>query len=434
MASNTAWQRHGCYKLGSEQYFNMPLERAVLGCKDDWNSLDHFDPTSAPYRQMAHFMYIRKHFPSLQDGFNLVQRYNNSYMIELPGSNGVSTEIGFWSVTRSFLDSQVQTQNVTDTQPIWLLYTNENRTRTYTIDCMSKDWIISPYPEGTAVRNLFYPFDTITLQRSGDPFNGDGKAPYTGCVPSITFDPYGFKAYVPVADWLDPPPALTKFSPGHDARLQAEQGDTNATTVDIAFEFNSAMNCNWITQNMKIEVESSGQGGTPTIRTGSVNCQALTNQPLSYLSGDTFSTWRWSGTLDNVPDGIIRMSLTNVPVDGSTTRNTQRTDRLMFRKGSRNNVMVFPLSDYDNSAFAYANGQFTFTHKALGAERFRYSWNYGKNWTDWTAIEAVTTIPESTFDHDDNMFWEGAHIIMQCKCIDLSGVIDIQVLTLPFSL
>jgi alpha-1,3-glucan synthase len=44
MASNQAWQRHGCYKLGSEQYFNMPLEKSLLGCVDDWNSLDHFDP------------------------------------------------------------------------------------------------------------------------------------------------------------------------------------------------------------------------------------------------------------------------------------------------------------------------------------------------------------------------------------------------------
>ncbi|KAG8940827.1 Cell wall alpha-1,3-glucan synthase ags1 [Tulasnella sp. 424] len=413
MTSNTAWQTHGCYKLGSEQYFNMPLERSLLGCKDDWNSLDHFDPTSAPYRQMAHFMYIRKHYPSLQDGFNLVQRYSNTYKIELPGSNGVQTEVGFWSVTRSFLDSQLTTGNVTDTQPIWLLYTNENQTKTYTIDCTSADWIISPYPEGTVVRNLFYPFDTITLSHSLDPFNADGKAPYTGCVPSITFDAYGFKAYVPVADWLDPPPALTKFTPGHDARLQAEQGDTNATTVDIAFEYNTAMNCDWITQNLKIEVASSGQGGTPTIRTGSVNCQALTNQPVSYLSGDTFSTWRWSATLDNVPDGIIRFTLTNVPVNGSTTRTTGRTDRLMIRKGSRSNVMVFPTSDYDATAFAYANNQFSFTHKAFGADTFRYSWNFGKNWTDWTAIETTTTIPASTFDHDDDMFWEGAHIMVQ---------------------
>ncbi|KIO16968.1 hypothetical protein M407DRAFT_12567, partial [Tulasnella calospora MUT 4182] len=333
MTSNTAWQRHGCYKFGSEQYFNMPLERSVLGCKDDWNSLDHFEPTSAPYRQMAHFMYIRKHFPSLQDGFNLVQRYNNSYFIELPGSNGVATEIGFWSVTRSFLDSQVKAEN---------------------------DWIISPYPEGTVVRNLFYPFDTITLSHTLDPFNGDGKAPYTGCIPSITFDPYGFKAYVPVADWLDPPPALTKFSPGHDAQHEDRGG-----------EFRPRWNAY-----------------DPH---GSMNCQALTGQPLSYLSGDTFSTWRWSGTLDNVPDGITRLTLTNVPWKHHSHHRTDGPP---------------DVPDYDSTAFTYASNQFTFTHKAFGAEMFRYSWNFGENWTDWTAIEAVTTIPETTFDHDDTMFWE----------------------------
>ena len=38
MISNTAWQRHGCYTLGSDQYFNMPLGKAILGCQDDWNS------------------------------------------------------------------------------------------------------------------------------------------------------------------------------------------------------------------------------------------------------------------------------------------------------------------------------------------------------------------------------------------------------------
>ena len=76
--------------------------------------------------------------------------------------------------------------------------------------------------------------------------------------------------------------------------------------------------------------------------------------------------------------------------------------------------MVFPGADYNNSAFQFANSQFTFTHSAIGAEKFRYTWNYGANWTDWTAYEAVTTIPQATFDHDDTMFWEGAHIIVQC--------------------
>ncbi|KAG8897345.1 Cell wall alpha-1,3-glucan synthase ags1, partial [Tulasnella sp. 403] len=409
MTGNIAWQRHGCYKLGSEQYFNMPVESALLGCKDDWNSLDHFDPTAAPRRQMAHFMFLRRTFPSLQDGFNLVLRGNWTYWIQLPGSNDIGTQIGLWSATRSPLPSQ----NMTDVSQIWLLYTNENRTVTYNHPCNSPLWIGSPFTSGITVRNLFAPFDSFTLQDSGDSYYKNGTAPWTGCVPSLTMDPYSFKAYVPIDQWVDPPAALTRFLPGHDARIQAEQGDANATSIDIAFEYNTAMNCDYITQNLQINASSSGHGsGTPTVRQGSVNCQVLQNSPPSFLSGDTTSTWRWSGTLDNVPDGIIKLTLSNIQTNDGR-RNTGVTDHLLLRKGSSQNVMVFPRSDYDNSAFSHSNGQYTFTHKAYGADKYRYTWNYGMNWTDWQPWEDVTTIPGSVFQKDEKMFWDGDHIIMQ---------------------
>ena len=322
MASQPAWQRHGCYKLGSEQYFNMPLESSLLGCKDDWNSLDHFDPTAAPRRQMAHFMYLRQHFPVLQDGFDLTLWYNNTYYVQLPGSNLTETEIGFWSSTRAFLPAQNETAALA-AQQVWLVYTNENSTKTYNIDCGSADWIVAPWAAGTQVRNLFFPFDSLTLSASGRPFNtGKAGPPWQGCAPSLTLDAYGFKAYVPVAIWTDPPPALTKFTPGHDFRLRAEIGDVNATTFEVSFEYNTVMDCNYITQNLKLTASSSGTGGTPTIRTSSVVCGALTNQPLSYLSGDTNSQWSWTATLDNVPDGILQLSLTHVPVQGAPTRTT----------------------------------------------------------------------------------------------------------------
>lgn len=44
MSSNTAWVKHGCYKLGSAQYFTMAIDKALIGCHDPWNGLDHFDP------------------------------------------------------------------------------------------------------------------------------------------------------------------------------------------------------------------------------------------------------------------------------------------------------------------------------------------------------------------------------------------------------
>jgi alpha-1,3-glucan synthase len=56
-----------------------------------------------------------------------------------------------------------------------------------------------------------------------------------------------------------------------------------------------------------------------------------------------------------------------------------------------------------------------FTHHAIGADMFRYSWNFGQNWTNWTNWESTTTIDSSVFAGDEN-FWEGQHIMVQCRC------------------
>jgi alpha-1,3-glucan synthase len=86
----------------------------------------------------------------------------------------------------------------------------------------------------------------------------------------------------------------------------------------------------------------------------------------------------------------------------------------LIRKGASSNVMVFPESDYDNSAFGYSNGQYTFSHKAYGADLIRYSGNFGRNWTDWVAWEDTMFMNSSAFDNSYN-FWQGQHVLVQCK-------------------
>jgi alpha-1,3-glucan synthase len=88
------------YHLGSDQYFNIPLQKSLLGCLDDWNSLNHFDPTTDSRRMSGHFLYLRSVYSSLQDDFNLVQRGNWTYFIQLPGLNETETEMGTWSLSR----------------------------------------------------------------------------------------------------------------------------------------------------------------------------------------------------------------------------------------------------------------------------------------------------------------------------------------------
>lgn len=86
----------------------------------------------------------------------------------------------------------------------------------------------------------------------------------------------------------------------------------------------------------------------------------------------------------------------------------------MLRKGSSKNVMVFPESDQDSGSMSADGDSYKFTHLAYGADKFRYSWNFGTNWTKWANWEDETSIPKSLFKDKAN-FWDGDHVIMQCK-------------------
>ena len=99
MSSATAWQTHGCYHLDSTQYFKMPLDAARRGCEDNTNSYDHRDP-SAPMRNILKRMtHLRDLYPVLLDGYFLQQLSNQTVEIVYPGSSGVQTETGMWSVS-----------------------------------------------------------------------------------------------------------------------------------------------------------------------------------------------------------------------------------------------------------------------------------------------------------------------------------------------
>lgn len=313
MTSNLAWKRHGCYTLGSEQYFNMPLEKSLFGCYDDWNALDHFDPTTDTRRLMTHFHRLREVYGALQDGFNLVQRGNWTYRIERPGSNKTQTEMGLWSVSRSALPG-AHNLNGTFNDQVWLLFTNENSTKTWSYNCKEDLWISSPYTSDVVVRNLFPPYETYTLEESLSSFNNDSKAPWFGCLGQVTMEPYGFKALVPTNQWVPHLPAITKFSPGHDHRILANAGDVNATTVDITLEFNVPMDCQGVSQSVSLNMTSSGKGGQPTVT--NVRCGAVSNPDPAKIVGADVSAWSWSATLTNFPDGVLTLTVDNPPAQG----------------------------------------------------------------------------------------------------------------------
>jgi alpha-1,3-glucan synthase len=94
MPSNKAWQRHGCYHLGSDSLYDLEISRSTVGCLDDWNSLDRFDPSADVCRLFKQLFDLCATYPVLNDGLSLVQNWNLTYQYVLPFWNGSPTEPG----------------------------------------------------------------------------------------------------------------------------------------------------------------------------------------------------------------------------------------------------------------------------------------------------------------------------------------------------
>ncbi len=237
-----------------------------------------------------------------------MQHGNWTYQDFLPFSNGSVTERGLWSVSRGGLPA-LQNSSFTINDTVWLLYTNENATKTHGGSCSSSDGIAGPYQSTQVVRNLFYPFENYTLGASDRPFYYDGKEPFFGCIESITMQPYDFKSLVPTDVLVPPTPALTKFTPGHDARIEVTPDNQNPNSINVQIEFSDLMDCNSVTQSITLNLTSSGKGSTPSVNSGSVQCQTVTNPDPAVVLGATVSAWYWKATIDNVADGILTITI-----------------------------------------------------------------------------------------------------------------------------
>lgn len=409
MTATKAWQKHGCYQLGSTQYYNMPYDKALTGCDDDWNSLDHFDPTAEGKRLVKRMHELRFLYPSLQDGLSLDKLGNWTHWIQLPGSNKTQTELGLWSVQRAPLEFQLRTDefNSQDNQKVWLLYTNENATITYEQDCSAEEGMRAPFQAPVTVRNLFYPYESYALSDSNKAYNEDGKAPWRGCLPKIDMKPFEFKALVPENQWIEPSPSLTKFVPGHDARILS---DPNDNTLRIRLEYDREMNCESVTNAITITGSWIGSDLKPELA-GTPVCQSFDSTDPTEINEIGPSVWFWEGVINNAPDGIYDIQVGKAQSQSSATTTTWAVDHLMVRKGSYSNPVVFPTEgDYDDNLLTVKDGEYTINHAAPGADKFRYTADFGFTWSPWQDYETSTKANASRFESG---WWEGHHIKVQ---------------------
>lgn len=419
MSSSPAWQLHGCYVVGTVQYYQWPLGAASQGCLDDSVALDHRDPSHPVRNTIKHMYFLRQEYPVLNDGWYLQQLSNQTQQILYPGSGNTTTETGIWSVLRSqYPNAQdLSTAGGKGNQTVWLVYHNVNTTTTYQFNCSDptgNDALISAFGAGTTVKNLFYPFDELNLMASEVTVGFIPSNTRSGCVANLTMNAWEFKAYVPKNEFVAPPPMITRFLPGHDARLKSQAPPGGQETVDIEIHFSSVMNCNSVTESIQVNSTTEDLVIAGLDR-GSVQCaSAPTGMDQPPFVAGIPTAWIWKAQLVNVSNGIHTVTVQNASASNGSF--TDSNDHFMFRIGQPDNPVVFTAANYTLSLIHQdpTNGSYWVSQKAAGADMWRYSLDFGASWSNWTSYAGGnTSIQTQLWSGTQKQKWTGVHLMAQ---------------------
>ncbi|MCJ1312940.1 Cell wall alpha-1,3-glucan synthase ags1 [Agyrium rufum] len=419
MTSNTAWQTHGCYSLNATAFTDFPLDTARQGCNDTLVGYDHRDP-SHPIRNIIKSMYqMRNNYPALNDGWSLQQLSNQTHEIYYRGSGDVPTETGVWSVLRSRWEGlqDLSNEGGKGNQSVWLVYHNENQTVDYTFNCSDPSpsnvttAFLAPFSTNVTVKNLFAPWDELSLIDGAIALGLEGSSDINGCLPNLTLTAYEFRAYVPAEQWVGPQPMLTRFVPGHDARIASTVPSGQQETIPIELHYSQALDCDSLKNSISFN-STTEDNSSPSI--GTYSCGGSNDPPLSWI-GAISSTFVFTAEVINVSNGIHEMIITRPSTSGGTNGTLDTIDHLFFRVGQVDNPMVFSAANYTKNLLHQAkNGSFYVSQKAAGADLWRYSMTWGSAWSNWTEYTGGnTTVIKQPWSGTKLQGWAGEHIMCQ---------------------
>ncbi|KAJ5690458.1 hypothetical protein N7462_004850 [Penicillium macrosclerotiorum] len=411
MSPATAWRTHGCFSLDSSQYYKWPIIKGREGCHDETVAYDHRDPTHPVRNIIKHMYQLREQFPVFNDGYSIEPMSKQTHDVVYPGSNDTATETGMWSVLRD-INSQVQDWgSESNNQSIWLVYQNVNATVDYKFDCSDNDTaLISPFDTGTHVKNLFYPYDELKLTDGPKKLFLKGSTELNGCYSNLTLKPYEFRAYVPIDAFVKPRPMVTQITPNHDHPVRSTVAPNLDEDVEIELYFSEEMDCDSVTDSLSFN-SSTEIGKIPSVNSKTVNCTSIPASETS-VTGQIPSLWVWTANLTGVYNGVHRITLNNA-TNAAKNASTNAVDHFLFRIGQIDNPMVFTSANYSSSLLHQESNNDTLfiQHHAAGADKYRYSTNWGTTFSDWKPYKGGNdTIDTLPWSGTKKQAWKGQHV------------------------
>ena len=221
--------------------------------------------------------------------------------------------------------------------------------------------------------------------------------------------PWGYKALVPKEQFVAPHPVITSYYPGHDMRVLST--DNSGEKMHVKIGFSDEMDCDSISDNLSIN-STVGIGGKAVLDTSSVRCSSLTDKPQIWV-GEPTTMFVYEADLTNVRHGVHQVTIKNVT--STKGASTTSVDHFLFRYGAFDNPMVFPkTANYSNSILFKDDKGLYVSHRAAGADMWRYSLNFGTTFSDWAAYtDGNSTLDPQPWSGTTRQAWKGEHVIVQ---------------------
>lgn len=178
------------------------------------------------------------------------------------------------------------------------------------------------------------------------------------------------------------------------------------------------MDCDSVKSSIQIS-STTENNETAEVDVSSIKCSSVdVEDDTSGLVAQVGTMWTVTGQLTNVFDGIHSISVNNASTeDGPGGSSTNANDTFMVRVGTLQNPVVFPgFANYTTDLLFKddSSGSLWVSHKAAGADLWRYSLNWGSNWSNWIQYKGGNdTLAPQPWSGTDAQEWQGDHVMLQ---------------------
>lgn len=164
-----------------------------------------------------------------------------------------------------------------------------------------------------------------------------------------------------------------------------------------------------------ISIKSTTEDATTAQLGPEIVCSIVEPELVAPWFGSLPTMWTLKTSLINVSNGIHVVTIKDATsVDGLLSTNS--TDNFFILVGKGDNPLVFPQSaNYTRDLLHQSeDGKLFISHKAAGADQFRYSLNWGSTYSAWQPYTGGnTTLAPKKWSGTKAQEWKGEHVIVQ---------------------